>query len=170
MIVDAATLTASPGTPSIRLMGKARTIRRRRGRARPVKISRAAAELLRWARVSRIATAGPGGVSHLVPVCHVLQAGKLYVGSGKRGRKIQNVRANPRLTLTVDHYTEDWDTLRGVMVQGRARVIELGPRFRRIRRLFYKKYPQYPIKAALGDSDSVMIELTPAHVFTWGLD
>jgi nitroimidazol reductase NimA-like FMN-containing flavoprotein (pyridoxamine 5'-phosphate oxidase superfamily) len=126
--------------------------------------------MLRLARVSRIATAGAGGVSHLVPVCHVLQGGKLYLGSGKRGRKIRNVHANPRLTLTVDDYAEDWAALRGVMVQGRARVIERGPRFRRIRRALYRKYSQYPTDAALGESDSVILELTPTHVFTWGLD
>jgi hypothetical protein len=70
----------------------------------------------------------------------------------------------------VDHYSEDWDALRGVMVQGTAALIERGPRFRRIRRLLYAKYPQYPLEAALGDDDSVMIELTPTHVFTWGFD
>ena len=126
--------------------------------------------MLRLARVSRIATAGAAGVSHLVPVCHVLQGGKLYLGSGKRGRKIRNVHANPRLTLTVDDYAEDWAALRGVMVQGRARVIERGPRFRRIRRALYRKYSQYPTDAALSESDSLILELTPTHVFTWGLD
>jgi len=49
-------------------------------------------------------------------------------------------------------------------------VIERGPRFRRVRRLLYRKYPQYPMEAALDESDSVMIELTPTHVFSWGLD
>jgi nitroimidazol reductase NimA-like FMN-containing flavoprotein (pyridoxamine 5'-phosphate oxidase superfamily) len=135
-----------------------------------VRIPRAAAKLLRWERVCRIATAGGAGMPHLVPVCHVLDGGKIYLGSGTDGRKVLNLRANPQLALTVDHYGEDWDTLRGVMVQGTAALIERGPRFRRIRRLLYAKYPQYPAEAALGDDDSVMIELTPTHVFTWGLD
>ena len=122
--------------------------------------------MLRLARVSHIATAGLSGTPHLVPVCHALVGGKLYLGSGKRGRKIRNVGANPRLTLTVDEYAEDWAGLRGVMVQGRARLIERGPSFRAL----YRKYLQYPTDAALSESDSVIIELTPTHVFTWGLD
>lgn len=133
-------------------------------------MSKKAAAILRLGRVSRIATAGAGGIAHLVPVCHVLQAGKLYLASGKRGRKVRNVLANPHLTLTVDDYAEDWGALRGVMVQGRARLIERGPGFRRIRRALYQKYPQYPAEAALSESDSVIIELTPTHVFAWGLD
>jgi len=54
-----------------------------------------------------------------------------------------------------------------VMVQGRARVIARGPRFRALRRRLYAKYPQYPRAAALGESDSVIVELTPMHVFSW---
>ena len=137
---------------------------------KPVRLPKAAATLIRWERVCRIATVGGSGMPHLVPVCHVLDDGKIYLGSGTDGRKVLNLRANPELALTVDHYSEDWSGLRGVMVQGTAALIERGPRFRRIRRLLYAKYPQYPLEAALGDDDSVIIEMTPTHVFTWGLD
>jgi hypothetical protein len=54
------------------------------------------------------------------------------------------------------------------MVQGTAKLIEGGPRFRRIRALLYKKYPQYPREAALSESDSVVVEVTPVRVFSWG--
>jgi nitroimidazol reductase NimA-like FMN-containing flavoprotein (pyridoxamine 5'-phosphate oxidase superfamily) len=80
---------------------------------------------------------------------------------------VRNVRANPRLALTVDLYSDDWSQLQGVMVQGRARVIERGPRFRRLRRRLYAKYPQYPREAAIGERDSVIVELTPTRVFSW---
>jgi nitroimidazol reductase NimA-like FMN-containing flavoprotein (pyridoxamine 5'-phosphate oxidase superfamily) len=104
---------------------------------------------------------------HLVPVCHVVAGGKIYFGSGRRGRKVRNVRANPRLALTVDLYSDDWSHITGVMVQGRGRVIERGPRFRALRRRLYAKYPQYAREAALGESDSVIVELAPTHVFSW---
>ena len=55
------------------------------------------------------------------------------------------------------------------MVQGRARLIPRGATFRRIRALLYKKYPQYPREAQLDASDSVVVEVTPTRVFTWGL-
>ena len=151
-------------------MARARRRPRQPRKLKPVRIPKAAAKLLRWERVCRIATAGGTGIPHLVPVCHVLDGGKVYLASGTDGRKVLNLRANPQFALTVDHYSEDWGELRGVMVQGTAALIESGPRFRRIRRLLYAKYPQYPLEAALGDDDSVMIELTPTHVFTWGLD
>ena len=56
------------------------------------------------------------------------------------------------------------------MVQGTARLIERGPRFKQARSRLYEKYPQYAREAALSPSDSVIVEVTPTHVFTWGLD
>ncbi|HET7343227.1 MAG TPA: TIGR03668 family PPOX class F420-dependent oxidoreductase, partial [Methylomirabilota bacterium] len=70
----------------------------------------------------------------------------------------------------VDAYSDAWSTLRGVMIQGRPRLIERGPAFRRARDLLYRKYPQYPREAALSPSDSVIVEVTPAHVLSWGFD
>jgi PPOX class probable F420-dependent enzyme len=132
-----------------------------------MRLTKAQSKMLQCERVARAATAGAGGMPHLVPVCHVLVGDKIYFGSGRKGRKVLNVAANPRLALTVDVYSDDWDHITGVMVQGRARVIARGPRFRRLRRRLYAKYPQYPREAALGESDSVIIEVTPTRVFSW---
>ena len=45
-----------------------------------------------------------------------------------------------------------------------------GATLREGRARIYRKYPQYPSDAALGESDSVIVEIRPTHVFTWGLD
>jgi PPOX class probable F420-dependent enzyme len=132
-----------------------------------MRLTKAQSKMLERERVARVATVGNGGVPHLVPVCHVLVGDKLYFGSGRRGRKVLNVAANPRIAVTVDVYSDDWSHISGVMVQGRARVIERGPRFRRMRRRLYAKYPHYSREAALGESDSVIVEVTPARVFSW---
>ncbi len=135
-----------------------------------MKLKKSVAELIQWERVCRVATAGRRGMPHLVPVCHVLHGGKIYFASGDDGRKVKNLKENPRITVTVDCYSDAWANLKGVMVQGRARLIERGPRFRKIRALLYKKYPQYPREAAIAESDSVVIEVAPARVFSWGVD
>jgi len=132
-----------------------------------MRLTKAQARMIKWERVARVATVGKAGVPHLVPVCHALVGDKIYFGSGRRGRKVLNLAANPKLALTVDVYSDDWEQITGVMVQGRARVIARGPRFRALRRRLYAKYPQYPRVAALGESDSVIVELTPMHVFSW---
>jgi PPOX class probable F420-dependent enzyme len=134
------------------------------------KLSGAAADLVARERVCRVATSNAEGQPHLVPVCHVLAGGKLYIGSGDDGAKVRNLQANPKITVTVDLYSEHWASLKGVMVQGRAKLIERGPAFQRARRRLYEKYPQYSKEAALSPSDSVIVEITPTHVFSWGLE
>lgn len=135
-----------------------------------MRLKKAVADLIRWERVCRVATVGRAGAPHAVPVCHVLADGKIYFGSATDARKVLNLKANPRIAVTVDLYSDDWAALKGVMVQGTARLIEKGPRFRKIRALLYKKYPQYPDESALEESDSVIVEVTPTRLFTWGVE
>ncbi|MBI4591609.1 MAG: pyridoxamine 5'-phosphate oxidase family protein [Candidatus Rokubacteria bacterium] len=134
-----------------------------------MRLKKAEAQLIQWERVCRVATVGASGWSHSVPVCHVLEGGRIYFASGDDAKKIRNLQANPRVTVTVDCYSDAWEHLKGVMVQGRAKLIDRGPRFRKVRALFYKKYPQYPSEAALDEKDSVIVEVTPTHVFSWGM-
>jgi len=135
-----------------------------------VRLRKALANLIQWERVCRVATVSASGVPHLVPVCHIVADGKIYFASGNDAKKVLNLKANPRVTVTVDLYSDDWANLKGVMVQGTARLIEKGPRFRKVRALLYRKYPQYPDEAALDESDSVIVEVTPTHVFAWGVE
>src|SRR3989441_4487439 len=124
-----------------------------------MRMTSAIARLIERERVCRVATAGRRGMPHLVPVCQVVAGGKIYFASGNDGRKVLNLKANPRVALTVDLYSEAWAHLKGVMVQGTATLIEKGPRFRKTRALLYRKYPQYADEAALDESDSVIIEV-----------
>jgi PPOX class probable F420-dependent enzyme len=135
-----------------------------------MRMKKALADLVHLERVSRVSTANEAGMPHLVPVCHVVEDGKIYFASGTDGRKILNLKTNPRVAVTVDLYSEAWAHLKGVMVQGRATaLIDKGPRFRKARALLYAKYPQYPTDAALEESDSVIVEVTPSRVFSWGM-
>ena len=134
-----------------------------------MRLKKSVASLVEWERVCRVATVSAAGVPHVVPVCHVLVDGKVYFASETGAKKMKNIAQNPNVTLTVDLYADDWSSLKGVMIQGTAVVV--GPRrFRRIRSLLYAKYPQYPDMSAIGDRDSVIVEVTPRHAFSWGMD
>ena len=135
-----------------------------------MKLNKRISKLIELERVCHVATSGKKGVPHVVPVVHVLAEGKIYFASEKKARKVANLRENPRVTVTVDLYAEAWSNVKGVMVQGEAKLIEKGPSFRRIRDLLYEKYPQYPTASAIGERDSTIIEVTPRNVFSWGLD
>ncbi len=120
---------------------------------------------IRYARVARIATVGPGASPHVVPVCPLLEGGKIYVAS-EDNRKVANVRTNPKVALSFDDYVEDWDGLRALTVFGEvARLLERGPEFIRLQRLFYEKFPQYPIQAdGVVEGEAVILEIEIARV------
>src|SRR5437763_8033620 len=109
-----------------------------------MRMTSAIARLIERERVCRVATAGRRGMPHLVPVCQVVAGGKIYFASGNDGRKALNLAENPRVAVTVDLYSEDWTHIKGVMVQGRARLIARGTAFPRTRAVPYRRYPQYP--------------------------
>jgi nitroimidazol reductase NimA-like FMN-containing flavoprotein (pyridoxamine 5'-phosphate oxidase superfamily) len=135
-----------------------------------MRLKKSLGQLVEWERVCHVATVSPRRIPHIVPVCHVVVNGKLYFASEKDARKVRNLRATPSIAVTVDLYSDDWAQLKGVMIQGTAKLIDKGPRFRGIRKRLYAKYPQYPQQAALAQSDSVIVEVTPTNVFSWGLE
>ena len=83
------------------------------------------------ARVARLATVDADGQPHLVPIVFVVAGDTVYSavdGKPKRStalRRLANVRANPRVSILVDHYDdEDWTALWWVRAEGRARVLD----------------------------------------------
>ena len=135
-----------------------------------MRLKKSLAKLVEWERICRVGTTGSAGVPHVVPVCHVLDGGKLYFASETGARKVRNLREKPHVTVTVDLYSDAWSNLKGVMMQGSAEIVGASPRFRKIRRLLYAKYPQYPDMSAIGERDSVIVEVTPRHAYSWGMD
>jgi nitroimidazol reductase NimA-like FMN-containing flavoprotein (pyridoxamine 5'-phosphate oxidase superfamily) len=133
-----------------------------------MKLTKAEKDFIRFARVMRVATAVSDGTPHNVPVCPLLDNDKIYFGTERGARKVRNIKANPSVTVVFDEYTEAWDYLRGVMIQGKARIVN-ATEFSRLRKSIYAKYPQYEPMAALGERDSVIVEVKPEKKFSWGL-
>ena len=134
-----------------------------------MRLKKAETELIRLARVCRVSTADRAGKPHCVPVCPVFDGKRIYFGTAKAAKKVGDIRRNPNMALVFDEYSEAWSALRGVMIQGEAKLMEQGPVFRKIRRLLYDKYPQYETGAPLDEGDSAIIEFTPKKSFSWGL-
>ncbi len=121
-------------------------------------------------RVVRVATIGRDGVPHVVPVCHVVENGKIYFSTDKDSKKVKNLRRHPQAAVLADLYSEDWPRLAGAIITGPATLIGPGPRFRKLRSLLYQKYPQYAGESALEEGEVVMVEVSPRRLVSWGLD
>jgi PPOX class probable F420-dependent enzyme len=132
-----------------------------------MKWTRAEREFLETARVARLATVAPDGAPHAVPICPFFEKGLFYLGSDRETAKVRHIRANPRVALIFDDYTEDWRHLRGVLVEGEAQLID-GRAFRSARARLYRKYSQYEEIAPLTDREAIALEITPRRKVSWG--
>jgi PPOX class probable F420-dependent enzyme len=130
-----------------------------------------AIDLVRTARVGRLATASASGQPLVVPVCFALDGERIYTAvdlKPKRTRelkRVRNVRENPHVSLVVDEYDEDWTRLRWVMIEGRASIVDGAERTRALAALV-TKYPQYAAMD-LGHTAGDVLAITPARVVTW---
>jgi PPOX class probable F420-dependent enzyme len=82
------------------------------------------------ARVARLATVDADGQPHLVPMVFAVAGDVIYSAvdaKPKRStalRRLANIEANPRVSVLVDHYEDDWDALWWVRADGTARVLD----------------------------------------------
>ncbi|MEB3980658.1 TIGR03668 family PPOX class F420-dependent oxidoreductase [Mycobacterium sp. 663a-19] len=101
--------------------------------------------------VARLATVAPDGTPHLVPVVFALgdDADVVYTAvdakpkTTRRLRRLANIESNPRVSLLVDHYADDWTRLWWVRADGVAAIHSGGDAMRTGYRLLRAKYPQY---------------------------
>lgn len=112
---------------------------------------------LREQRLGRLATVGPDGQPHVVPVGFRLNAdlGTIDIGGHDfaNRKKFRDVQRNPRVAFVVDDLVSvsPW-RVRGIEVRGEAAILatggaEIGPGF-----------------------DPVMFRIRPRRISHWGLD
>jgi PPOX class probable F420-dependent enzyme len=123
------------------------------------------------ARVARLATVTPAGAPHIVPVCFAFRGDDIVsVVDGKPKtttalQRLANVRANPAVTLLVDHYDDrDWTRLWWVRIDGPAEVVEGGDGYRRALAALTAKYEQYRADPPTGP----VLTITPEVWRGWG--
>lgn len=105
--------------------------------------------LVAEARVGRLGTVDEQGRAHVVPFVFALDGDTLYTAidhkpkTTRNLRRLENVRRDPRATVLVDHYEDDWERLWWVCARGTARLLEGGEERDRGARLLAGKYAQY---------------------------
>jgi PPOX class probable F420-dependent enzyme len=108
-----------------------------------------ARQRLSAARVARLATVGPDGRPHVVPVCFVPLGDALYSAVDDKPKttaalaRLANVATQPSVALLADYYDEDWRTLWWVRADGGARLVADGAERDTAVVALRDKYPQY---------------------------
>jgi len=126
------------------------------------------------ARVARLATVTEDGAPHAVPVCYALVGGRIVSPLDEKPqsvdaaelRRVRNVRADPRVTLLVDHYAENWDELGWVQVRGTADLLRPDDDGHAVAvRALREKYDQYTDQAI---EERPALRVVPEEAVSWG--
>ena len=115
------------------------------------------------ARVARLATIGPRG-PHLVPCTFTVDGDRIVSVVDQKPKRttalqrLANIRSDPRVSLLVDRYDEDWTALWWVRADGRAVVEPAGSDRDAAVAALAAKYPQYVRRPPPGPAVIVTVE------------
>jgi PPOX class probable F420-dependent enzyme len=131
--------------------------------------------LERWP-VARLATLAPAG-PHQVPVVFARCGGALWSPVDAKPKaadelaRVRHVRADPRTSLLLDHYADDWRCLWWIAVSGRAAVVQPADASsdREVAAAvaaLLAKYPQYA-RVPLLREPPTLLRIEPLRVRSW---
>lgn len=113
-------------------------------------------------------TVDPDGYPHTVPVVFAIDDGEVVTPidrkpkTGKKLRRVRNLERDPRATLLVDRWSEEWTELAWVMIRGRASLHAADRSFNEIEKII-TRYPEY--RDTIQGSD--VIRIVPERISWW---
>jgi PPOX class probable F420-dependent enzyme len=117
------------------------------------------------ARSARLASADLHGQPHLVPIVFAVIGETIYTAvdgkpkSSRLLRRLDNIAANPRVSLLVDQYSDDWAQLWWARADGRARVLDSSdPAVPSALAHLTARYPQYRVDPPPGPVIAIEVE------------
>jgi PPOX class probable F420-dependent enzyme len=122
------------------------------------------------ARRGVMTTIGAEGSAHSVPIVYVVDGDEIVSPidhkpkSGQVLARVKNLERDPRVTLLVDRWDEDWTKLGWVMVRGRAVVDPEVPED--FIRALEDRYPQYS-ELLPDEGHDALIRIRPARMTWW---
>jgi PPOX class probable F420-dependent enzyme len=128
-------------------------------------------------RVARLTTISADGRPTVTPICYAVleTASDPFIVSAldekpksvpiERLARIKNILADPRISLVVDDYNEDWSTLAFVQIHGNAALIEPGQAYHADAiAALRSKYPQY---ARMAIEQNPIIQISDLTASSW---
>ena len=101
---------------------------------------------------AQLSTINPNGTPHLVPIVfavaptgdHIYTAIDWKPKTTQKLQRLENIHADPAVSLIVDHYSDDWSQLWWIRADGNARIVDAGSAEGTVGTdTFVAKYSQY---------------------------
>ena len=126
--------------------------------------------LLASAQIGHLATANTSGVPRIVPVCFIEYVGNIYsvidkkpkVSDYTKLKRVQNILNNSEVSFLIDHYTEDWNQIWYLQINGSASIIHTKDSV-----MHHKLIDKYPLYANMEIKNQPLIQIIPRKLNFW---
>ena len=125
-------------------------------------------------RIVNVATFGPRGWPHLMPLWYVVRDGEIWIWTYAKSQKVKNIERDPRATLLVEA-GDEYQELRGVQIEAEAELVDDFDTIFDFAKELTKRYAE-GIDSIEGDaaealkaqaSKRIVIRFHPRHVASW---
>ena len=114
---------------------------------------------------ARIATSHHD-IPHVKPVSYILDDDAILIATDYETRTFKNLKENPNVAVTIDIYKSGGH--KAVCVQGKTEIIENGEEFKRIYKLFDKKFA-WVRNEPWKENEAPFLKIAPEFKTSWGL-
>jgi general stress protein 26 len=103
--------------------------------------TQAAHDYLTGQKTLTLATASEDGEAHASTFMYVNHGFTIYFWARANSTTAKHIGANPRVSLAIDEYVEDWNKARGIQADGLCELVSDGDDVARAIGLFADKFP-----------------------------
>ena len=117
--------------------------------------------------VCRIATSHDD-IPHVVPVSYICYKDTITLVTDYGTRKYRNLKLNKNASVVVDIY-DSIKGNKGIVIQGKAVLIERGKEYNRLYQLFNKRF-EWVRKNPWKEGEAPFVKMKPFNKASWGLN
>lgn len=120
--------------------------------------------------VARLGTIAKDGQPHLVPVCYAYVDEHFAIAIDEKPKRagtlarVRNIERDPRVTLLIDRYDDDWTKLAWVRIEGRATVLQSRTDWPAALSALRSRYRPYETMVL---EDLPLLRIRPERVVSW---
>jgi nitroimidazol reductase NimA-like FMN-containing flavoprotein (pyridoxamine 5'-phosphate oxidase superfamily) len=114
----------------------------------------------------RIATSH-NDIPHVVPVAYIYDKGNVTFVTDYGTRKHKNLEVNKNISVVVDVYDPSGEN-KAIVLQGKAVIIERGAEFKRLYRIFNRKF-EWVKNNPWKEEEAPFVRVNALNKVSWGL-
>jgi uncharacterized protein len=114
----------------------------------------------------RVATSH-NDIPHVVPVAYIFDKGNVIFVTDYGTRKYKNLEVNKNISAVVDVYDPSGEN-KAIVLQGKAVIIERGAEFRRLYRIFNRRF-EWVRNNPWKEGEAPFVRVNTLNKVSWGL-